>query len=298
MRDAPVERTVHRGIRSAQAGLAVNTVLAGAKLLAGFAGHSQALVADGIESTVDVFSSLVVWRGLTIASRSADEDYPFGYGKAEQLAAAVVGLMLMGAAVAIAIESVHQIVTPHLAPRPFTLGVLVAVMLVKEVLFRRVLRVGADLGSAAVQADAWHHRSDVITSGAAFIGISIALAGGPGWESADDWAALLAAGIIVRNGSRVIRPAVHDLMDRAPGEDLVARVAGAASSVAGVRAVEKLKIRKAGTGYYVDIHVQADPKMPLDAAHVLSGMVKSAIRQAVPEVTGALVHMEPYEGTA
>lgn len=293
-----MERTVHRGIRSAQAGLGVNTVLAGAKLVAGFAGHSQALVADGIESTVDVFSSLVVWRGLTIASRSADEDYPFGYGKAEQLAAAVVGLMLIAAAVAIAIESVRQILTPHLAPRPFTLGVLVGVMLVKEVLFRRVLRVGADLGSAAVQADAWHHRSDVITSGAAFIGISIALAGGPGWESADDWAALLAAAIIVRNGSRVIRPAVDDLMDRAPGEALVARVAGAASSVAGVRAVEKLKIRRAGTGYYVDIHVQADPKMPLDAAHVLSGMVKSAIRQAVPEVTGALVHMEPYEGRA
>ncbi len=145
---------VRRGIRTAQVGLLVNALLAGVKILAGIVGHSQALIADGIESTADVFSSMVVWGGLRIASRSADEDYPFGYGKAEPLAAAVVGLLLLAAAVAISLESVHQIVTPHLAPRPFTLAVLVAVVLVKEVLFRRVVRVGADLGSTAVKADA------------------------------------------------------------------------------------------------------------------------------------------------
>jgi len=264
-------------------------------VIAGIVGHSQALIADGIESTADVCSSLVVWSGLRISSRSADEDYPFGYGKAEPLSALAVGLLLMLAALMIAAESVRQILTPHLTPRPFTLVVLVVVVLIKEVLFRRVLRVGADVGSTALKADAWHHRSDAITSAAAFVGISIALIGGPGWESADDWAALLASGIIVYNAIGVLRPATQDLMDRAPGEEMVSRVAAAASAVPGVSAIEKLKVRKAGMGYYVDLHVQADPAMPLHAAHVLSGMVKSAIRQAVPEVTGALIHMEPYE---
>jgi cation diffusion facilitator family transporter len=276
-------------------GLLTNTGLAIVKVVAGIAGHSQALIADGIESSADVCSSLVVWSGLRISSRSADDDYPFGYGKAEPLSALAVGLLLVLAALAIAAESVRQILTPHLTPRPFTLVVLVAVVLIKEVLFRRVLRVGADVGSTALQADAWHHRSDAITSAAAFIGISIALIGGPGWEAADDWAALLASGIIVHNAIGVIRPATQDLMDRAPGEEMVSRVAAAASAVPGVSAIEKLKVRKAGMGYYVDLHVQADPAMPLHAAHVLSGMVKSAIRQAVPEVSGALIHMEPYE---
>ncbi|HEU4588548.1 MAG TPA: cation diffusion facilitator family transporter [Gemmatimonadales bacterium] len=287
-----------RGIRTAQTGLLVNATLAVVKIVAGVVGRSQALIADGIESTVDVFSSLVVWGGLRIASRSADDDYPFGYGKAEQLAAAMVGLLLLGAAVMISVESIHQITTPHQAPRPFTLAVLVGVVLIKEVLFRRVVRVGADLGSTAVKADAWHHRSDAITSAAAFVGISIALIGGHGWESADDWAALLAAGIIVYNGIGVLRPAVHDLMDRAPGEELLSRVSAAATGVSGVCAIEKLKVRKAGMGYWVDLHVQADPTLPLEQAHVLSGMVKSAIRAAVPEVSGALIHMEPYDGGA
>lgn len=286
---------VQRGMRTALIGMCVNAGLAVVKLSAGILGHSQALIADGIESTADLFSSLVVWSGLRIASRSADEHYPFGYGKAEALAAAIVGLLLLLAAVAIAIESVRQIVTPHLTPRAFTLLVLVGVIMVKELWFRRVLRLGADVGSTVVSADAWHHRSDAITSAAAFVGITVALIGGPGWESADDWAALLASTVIVYNAVGVIRPAVHDLMDRAPGEAMLARVADAALGVPGVRAIEKLKVRKVGMGYYVDLHVQADPRMALHDAHVLSGMVKSAIRSAVPEVHGALIHMEPYE---
>jgi cation diffusion facilitator family transporter len=273
----------------------VNAALAAIKLLAGVLGSSYALIADGVESTADIFSSLIVWGGLRIASRSADDDYPFGYGKAEPIAAAVVGLMLIAAAIGIAIESVREIRVPHHAPAPFTLAVLVGVVLVKEGLYRRVFRVGADVGSTAVKADAWHHRSDAITSAAAFVGIGIALIGGPGWEPADDWAALLASTVIAYNGIAALRPAVADLMDRAPGEAMLARVSAAAMGVRGVCAIEKLKVRKAGLGYWVDLHVQADPRLPLEEAHVLSGMVKSAIRQAVPEVAGALIHMEPYE---
>ena len=287
---------VQRGLRTALIGMCVNAILAAVKIAAGVVGESQALIADGIESTADLFSSLVVWSGLRIASRSADEQYPFGYGKAEALAAGVVGLLLFLAALAIAFESIRQILTPHHTPRPFTLLVLVGVILVKELWFRRVLRLGVAVGSTVVAADAWHHRSDAITSAAAFVGISVALIGGPGWEAADDWAALLASAVIVYNAVGVVRLAVHDLMDRAPGEDILARVGAAARGIPGVLAIEKLKVRKAGMGYYVDLHVQADPRMALHDAHVLSGMVKSAIRSAVPEVHGALIHMEPYEG--
>lgn len=286
---------VRRGIRSAQLGLLTNAVLALAKLLAGVLGNSYALVADAVESAADVFASLVVWGGLRLAARKADEEYPFGYGKAEPLAATVVGLMLLGAAVGISIEAVREIRTPHQTPAPFTLAVLVAVILAKEILFRRVFEVGEDVGSTAVQADAWHHRSDAITSAAAFVGIAVALLGGPGWESADDWAALVAAGVIVANGVRIIRPAVADLMDRAPAAEVVERVAEAAGAVPGVLAVEKLNVRKAGMGFYVDIHVQADPAMSLHDAHILSGRVKGAIRRALPQVLGVLVHMEPFE---
>ena len=288
--------TTHDGMRLAQVGMLLNMVLAVVKVLAGLIGHSYALIADGIESAADIFGSLIVWSGLRVARRSADTAYPFGYGKAEALAAAAVGLMLVGAAIGISIEAIREILIPHHAPAPFTLVVLVGVVLIKELFFRRVQRAAVASGSTAVRADAWHHRSDAITSLAAFIGISIALIGGPGWEQADDWAALLAACVIVYNGVQVMRPALQELMDRAPGEPLLERVERAAHSVTGVLATEKLKMRRAGTAYYVDLHVQAEPTLSLHEAHILSGMVKSAIRAAVPEVSGVLIHMEPYEG--
>ncbi|HTO73914.1 MAG TPA: cation diffusion facilitator family transporter [Gemmatimonadales bacterium] len=286
--------TLRRGMRLAKVGIAINSLLALVKLFTGYVGHSYALIADGIESTADIFSSLVVWSGLRISTRSADDRYPFGYGKAEALAGAIVSLMLLAAALAIAVESVREIITPHHAPAPFTLVVLVVVMIIKEMLFRRVAAAGQEAGSTALHADAWHHRADVITSGCAFVGISIALIGGEGWEMADDWAALFAATIIAYNGVGLLRPAVADLMDRTPAGDLADRIAAAAVGVAEVRAIEKLKIRKAGVEYFVDLHVQADPAMSLHDAHIVSGKVKSAIRTAVPAVSGVLIHMEPF----
>jgi cation diffusion facilitator family transporter len=283
-----------RGIRSAQIAILVNAGLAITKLVAGVVGHTYALVADAVESTADIFASTIVWGGLRVAARDPDEEYPFGYGKAEPLAAAVVALMLLGAAAAIAVEAVSEIRTPHLTPAPWTLAVLVGVVLVKWTLSRRVHAVGADIGSTAVKADAWHHMSDAVTSAAAFVGISNALWGGPGWESADDWAALLASGVIVFNGVRMLRPALYDLMDRMPGAEVVEPVRRAATSVGGVLAVEKLAVRRSGMGYRVTIHVQADPALRLDDAHSLGGAVKAAIRAAVPQVQYVLVHMEPY----
>lgn len=284
-----------RGVRLAQIGLAVNGILALAKLVAGVLGNSYALIADATESFADLFSSLVVWGGVQIANRAADEDHPFGHGKAEALAAAVVGLMLVAAAIGIAVMAVREIITPHHAPAPFTLAVLVGVILVKEGLFRFVLQGATEIGSTAVAADAWHHRSDAITSAAAFLGISVALVGGPGWEAADDAAALLASCLILFNAVGVMRPAVDELMDRAPEANLLRAASEAALAVPGVRAIEKLRGRKAGARYLLDLHVQAAPDLSLHDAHILSGIVKSAIRRRLPTVENVLVHMEPFE---
>lgn len=285
-----------RGLRAAITGLLVNLVLVVVKLVSGVVGSSYVLVADAIESSTDVFGSLIVWWGLRITTRPADDDYPYGYGRAETLAAAVVSLMLLGSALSIAAAAVREIVTPHHAPAPFTLAVLVAVVAVKAVWSRRVSRVGHETRSMALRADAWHHRSDALTSAAAFLGIGVALWGGDGWEQADDWAALVAAAIIAVNGVLLLRPAVGDLMDRTPEGLPLGAITVAAEGVEGVLASEKLRVRRLGAEYYLDLHVQADPAMPLHAAHVLSGKVKGAIRAAVPGVAGVLIHMEPFAG--
>ncbi|MGH7695886.1 MAG: cation diffusion facilitator family transporter [Gemmatimonadaceae bacterium] len=281
------------GIRAVQFGLLLNFALASIKVLTGLVGHSYALVADGVESTIDIVASLVVWGGLQIASREADEDYPFGYGRAEPLAAAIVALILIGAGVGIAIAALREIRTPHYAPEPYTLFVLLGVIVIKEVLFRRMRDIATATDSSAVHADAWHHRSDALTSLAAFVGISLAL--WKGWASADDWAALVASAVIMVNAVRVARPAIAELMDRSPERPMIERMENAARGVSGVRGTHKLTVRRHGGAYHVDVHVQADPNLTLHDAHVLSGKVKSAIRASIPQVAGVLVHMEPDE---
>jgi cation diffusion facilitator family transporter len=292
-----VNSATRRSIRWAQAGLLINAVLVLVKLLAGIIGHANALVADAIESSGDIFSSLIVWMGLSIAARPADEDHPYGHGKAEPLAAVVVSLMLLGAAVGISILAIREIRTPHHLPAPFTLFVAAGVIIVKEILYRRVSRVGRDVGSTAVTADAWHHRADAISSLAAFIGISIALLGGRGWEAADDWAALVAALVVAVNGVKTLRSAISGLMDEAPDRTVKERVLEAACAVDGVRNVENMKVRRSGLGFYVDLHVQADPGISLEDAHEIAATVKYAIMAAIPSVAGVLVHMEPYRKT-
>ncbi|HMI55742.1 MAG TPA: cation diffusion facilitator family transporter [Gemmatimonadaceae bacterium] len=283
-----------RSIRWAQAGLVVNALLVLVKLIAGIVGHANALVADAVESSADIFSSLIVWMGLSIAARPADEDHPYGHGKAEPLAAAVVSLMLLGAAVGISIMAIREILTPHHLPAPFTLFVAAGVIIIKEILYRRVSRVGREVRSTVIAADAWHHRADAVSSLAAFVGISIALWGGRGWEAADDWAALVAAILVAVNGVRTLRPAISGLMDEAPDRTVKERALRAALTVDGVRHVENLNVRGSGLGFHVDLHAQADPAMPLEDAHEIAARVKYSILDAIPNVVSVLVHMEPY----
>ncbi|HEY8851273.1 MAG TPA: cation diffusion facilitator family transporter [Gemmatimonadaceae bacterium] len=289
-----MKSATRRSIRWAQAGLLTNAMLVLVKFVAGIVGHANALVADAVESSADIFSSLIVWMGLSVAAKPADENHPYGHGKAESIAAAVVSLMLLGAATGIAAMAIREIRTPHHLPAPFTLFVAAGVIVIKEILYRRVSRVGKEVGSTVVTADAWHHRADATSSLAAFIGISIALIGGRGWEAADDWAALVASVVVAINGIRTLRPAIAGLMDEAPDRSVKERALDAASSVAGVRSVENLNVRSYGLGFYVDLHVKADATISLEAAHEIAAKVKYSILEAVPNVVSVLVHMEPY----
>jgi cation diffusion facilitator family transporter len=290
-----LEHPAARGTRSTVIGMVINCGLAAGKFIAGILGHSYALIADGIESLTDVGSSAVVLIGLRIAMRPPDEDHPYGHGKAEPMAAVAVALALFGAAVVIAVESIHEIRIPHSVPEPWTLAVLAAIVLIKEGLFRYVFRTGSAVGSTAVKTDSWHHRSDAITSGLAFVGISIALLGGNGWESADDWAALLASGLIAFNAVLLLRPAVAELSDAVPSGDLLDRVRAMALRVPGVVAIEKSFIRKLGFDYYLDLHVVVDGALSVREGHAIAHAVKDVVRHSFPRVADVLVHVEPAE---
>ncbi len=220
-------------------GIGVNIGLVLVKGTAGLLGHSFALVADALESATDIITSLFVWAGLRTASKAPDRNNPCGHGKAEPLAAIIVALALVGAAIVIAVQSIQHIQVPHAIPAPFTLAVLGGVIVSKEILFRRMAKVGPDAASNAVKADAWHHCSDAITSLTAFVGISIALIGGPGYESADDWAALLTSGFIVYNAYHIFRPSFEEIMDEAPAGNWRQELTVAARLVPGVRGINK-----------------------------------------------------------
>jgi cation diffusion facilitator family transporter len=284
---------LQRSLRATFLGLAVNVMLTVAKFLAGFFGHSQALIADGVESLADIFSSLIVWRGVVVAEEPPDEDHPYGHGKAEPLAAAIVSAVLLLAAGMIAYHAFHGIIQPRRPPAAWTLIVLVVVIVLKEALFRFVLHEGVDVESSTIKTDAWHHRSDAITSTAAFIGISIALVGGKGYENADNWAALAAACVIAFNGWRLLRPAFNELMDRSPDREVVEQIKKVAATIPGVDRVEKCFVRKMGYRLYADMHVEVDPEMTVVRSHEIAHAVKDKVRTQIPTVSDVLVHIEP-----
>jgi len=273
-------------------GMSVSFVLGLVKLLSGLIGHSHALVADAVESLTDMVSGVVVWGGLHVSTRPASERHPYGYGKAESLAAVVVAGMIFAAGLGIAVESIHEILTPHYAPAGFTLVVLVVVIAVKEALARSFLKVAAETSSTAVHADGFHHRADAITSALAFVGISIALIGGPGWEAADDWAALLAAGLIIYNACRLVVVPVRELLDM-HAEDVAKQAEDIATGVPGVSKVEKAFSRKSGSYYWVDMHVWVPASLNIRDAHAISHRVKDEIIKLLPSIQDVLIHLEP-----
>ena len=293
--EAALESAAARGIRATIWGIVASTVLAVVKVVAGILGNSYALIADGVESMLDIMSSIVVWGSLRIAAQPANERYHYGYGKAEPLAALAVATALLGAAAGIAIQSLREIQTPHHMPAPFTLIVLVGVVATKEVMFRVLMRTGREIGSKAMQTDAWHHRSDSLTSIAAFIGISIALFAGKGYESADDWAALFAATVIGFNGVRLVRSALREILDVSPAPELIAEVRKIAAAVPGVMELDKCRVRTSGLILFIDLHVVVDGNLTVTRGHDISHEVKDALLAAGLGIRDVTIHIEPGE---
>jgi cation diffusion facilitator family transporter len=287
------EASTKIGRQTALAAMAANILLAGVKISAGALGRSYALVADGIESCADLFSTLLVWSGLKVAGRPPDRNHPFGHGKAESLAGLVAGLLLFVAAAFIAFNSLQEILHPHAGPAPWTLGVLVLVIAAKEGLYRGVLNTARRIHSTSLESDAVHHRSDAITSLATFVGISVALIGGEGWEAADDWAALLACILIVRNGMGIVRRALAEVMDESVPDELVEEVRQIAAGQGAVLAVEKCRVRKSGLGLWMDIHVWVDGNMSVREGHRISHAVSDALRESRLPIDDVVVHIEP-----
>lgn len=281
------------GIQASGVSVAVNVVLAITKIATGIVGNSYALVADGIESTTDVVSSLVVLSGLRYSARPPDRTHPYGHGKAESLAAVVVAVALVGAAVLIAVHSVSEIRTPHHVPEWYTLVVLAVVIVVKETLFRFVFRAGERLTSSSLKGDAWHHRSDAITSAAAFVGISVALTSG--YAPADDWAALAACVVILYNGVRLLRPALDEVMDASVPKRVQSSIREIALAVDGVEAIDKCRVRKSGVGLMMDIHIVVDGDIPVRRGHEIGHEVQRRLYGSDLGIHDAIIHVEPFE---
>lgn len=273
----------------------VNIVLMAVKIVVGIVGNSYALVADGIESAGDIFSSLITWAGFQLSLRPADETHPYGHGKFESLAGMFSGCALIVAAGIIAWHSILEIRTPHHAPAWFTLPVLLGVVAIKMLLSRKVTAISRELDSRALEGDAWHHLSDAITSGAAAIGISIALIGGPGWEMADDYAALFACVIIVINGSLILKKATHEMLDGNVPTAMAETIKSHASEVSGVRRIEKCRVRKSGTHLLAELHVWVDGDETVREGHRIAHAVKDHLMQEVPQILDVVVHIEPMD---
>lgn len=289
----PVASNLQTGARIALLGLVINIALATIKIVAGFLGNAYVLIADGIESAMDVGGSVIIWGALKFAARPPDATHPYGHGKAEPFAAIVVSILVLAAALGLAISSIRELFLPRHAPAPFTLIVLVLAIVIKEILYRYVVRIGRNAESTAIQTDAWHHRTDAMTSVAAFIGISVALIGGDAWQSADDWAALFACAVIGANGYRILRPALFEILDTAPSGEVLDRVRQAAASVKGVVRIDKSIVRKMGLSFYADLHVEVDGDIPVRAGHHIAHEVKRAIQASDPRIADVLVHVEP-----
>jgi cation diffusion facilitator family transporter len=270
-----------------------NICLAIIKGLAGFFGNSYALVADAIESTTDIFSSLLVLFGIKYSNKPADENHPYGHGRAEPLVTFLVVGFLITSATIIAYESIDNIGTPHELPESWTLFVLGAIIIWKEYSFSIVMKRSRETNSSSLRADAWHHRSDAITSVAAFAGISIALILGKGYESADDWAALFASGFILYNSYLIFRPALGEIMDEHLNDDLVDEIRKVSFQVEGIIDTEKCFIRKAGMQYHVDLHAIVDANISVKEGHDLAHKLKDTLRQEIPELGHVLIHVEP-----
>lgn len=284
-----------KAVRTTYFSIASSFCLALIKWLAGFFGNSFALIADAIESTTDIFSSFLVLLGIKYSKRPADDTHPYGHGRIEPLVTFIVVIFLVISATVIAYQSIINLRTPHDPPEKWTLIVLFFIILWKEGSYQYVMRKSRLLNSTSLRADAWHHRSDAITSVAAFIGISIAIWFGEGYESADDWAALFASILILYNCYHIFRPALGEIMDENLFEEIVELVKVRSMEVNGVLATEKCFVRKIGMNYLVDLHAVVDAQISVKEGHDIAHALKDHLIEKIDGVANVFVHVEPYE---
>jgi cation diffusion facilitator family transporter len=274
----------------------VSTIgLATIKWTAGVLGNSYALIADAIESTTDIFSSILVLLGLKYSSKPADKNHPYGHGRIEPLVTFMVVGFLIVSAFIIAKQSIINIGTPHELPKAFTLIILGIIIAWKEFSYRLVIKKSKETKSTSLKADAWHHRSDAITSLAAFIGITIAIILGKGYENADDYAALFAAFFILYNSYLIFRPALGEILDEHVHDDMVIQIKEISKKVDGVIDTEKCFIRKTGMNFHVDLHIIVNGEISIKEGHSISHKVKDRLMNELPEIANILIHIEPNE---
>ena len=293
MREESVETKISESKKASLFSIISSVALASIKWTAGIFGNSYALIADAIESTADVVSSSLVYIGNKYAYKPADEDHPYGHGRMEAVVTFVVVGFLIASAILIIYQSIDNILTPHEAPKAFTLYIIAGIIIWKELSYRYVVYKADKVGSTSLKADAWHHRSDAITSVAAFIGISIALLMGEGYESADDVAAAFAGIIILYNSYLILKPALGEIMDKDMHDDLEDKIRIESLNIEGVRAIEKCRIRKSGIFYYVDIHVIVDGSMTVEQGHTIGHALKDYLKKLHPSIADVLTHIEP-----
>jgi cation diffusion facilitator family transporter len=289
------------GQKVVMTGVLLNLLLSIGKIAGGILGRSNALVADGIESLLDLFSSLLIWGALKYAAKPADEEHPYGHGKAESLATLIGSLVLAIAGALIAHNSIVQLIAaahgaPVHLPSPWTLLILIGVIGLKETLYQFMARRARRIGSNALLADAWHHRSDAVTSIAAFIGISISLLGGKNYAVADDWAALFACVVIFYSSYNMLKLSLGDMMDARVSPDAEATIMQETCAVPGVLSAEKCRVRRSGLSYIADLHIRVSGEISVREGHDISHRVKDRLMASALPLEDVTVHVEPEEG--
>jgi cation diffusion facilitator family transporter len=282
-----------KGARLVARGMALNIALALVKVSGGILGRAYALVADGVESLTDVAIAMLMWLGFRWAGRPPDHDHPYGHGKAETVSGLFTALVVLGAGAGIGWHAVREVRNPQQLPQWWTLLILAAVAAAKVIFSRRLTQVSHDTDSTALGAEAWHHLSDAITSAAAFIGISIAVIGGPAYAAADGWAALVASGVIAFNGIKIFRKALNELMDIAVPDELEYGVRSIAARVPGVASLDKCRVRKSGLSYLVDIQIRVAGDLSVREGHGIAHLVKDTLLASRYRVSDVTVHVEP-----
>jgi cation diffusion facilitator family transporter len=282
--------------KGAWVGIIGNFFLAGLKIITGVVGRSFALISDGVHSLSDITSSVAVLVGLTIASKPKDKAHPYGHGKAESVASITIAALLIIVAFMLIVKVIYSFLEnePIIEPAFITLWIALASVILKEILYRYKAKLGKNVKSTSLIADAWHHRSDALSSGVVLVGIAGSIFGGPGWQYLDKIAGFIVAGIIVWVGIKIYARASSELMDESVDKEVVKVVKEKAQRVKGVKRVETLLVRKSGLDFLVDIHIEVDPKLDVTTSHNIAESVECKILEEIPEVKSVIAHIEPY----